>query len=239
MSRLFLVRHGQASFFSSNYDQLSDLGRDQARRLGAWWSGTGQPQATRLVSGPLVRQRDSHAEFVTGAGVEHPHQLLDGLSEYHALELMTAVIPTLVNAEPELAEIALAAVKPGEGQGAAKERLFRTVTRRWVRGELENPVGIQSFDAFRAGVEDALETMVEANGPGETTVAFTSGGVVAAAVGWVLGLDHEKTLELSWVVRNSAVTELRHRFIDGQREVSVFVFNATPHLPSADLITYR
>jgi len=34
MSTLFLVRQRQASFFEENYDRLSPLGEDQARRLG-------------------------------------------------------------------------------------------------------------------------------------------------------------------------------------------------------------
>ena len=34
MSRLFLIRHAQASFLSENYDQLSDHGIDQAKILG-------------------------------------------------------------------------------------------------------------------------------------------------------------------------------------------------------------
>ena len=34
MGTLYLVRHGQASFGSANYDQLSALGQRQCRRLG-------------------------------------------------------------------------------------------------------------------------------------------------------------------------------------------------------------
>ena len=34
MSRLYLIRHGQASFLSDNYDQLSDMGKNQALELG-------------------------------------------------------------------------------------------------------------------------------------------------------------------------------------------------------------
>ena len=34
MAQIYLVRHGQASFGSSNYDQLSELGFEQARLLG-------------------------------------------------------------------------------------------------------------------------------------------------------------------------------------------------------------
>ena len=34
MSSVILVRHGQASFGKADYDQLSDLGYEQARHLG-------------------------------------------------------------------------------------------------------------------------------------------------------------------------------------------------------------
>src|SRR5262245_56845290 len=38
MSVLSLVRHAQASLFADNYDDLSALGRNQARRLGEYWA---------------------------------------------------------------------------------------------------------------------------------------------------------------------------------------------------------
>ena len=38
MSNLFVVRHGQASFFAENYDQLSPIGETQSRRLGQYWA---------------------------------------------------------------------------------------------------------------------------------------------------------------------------------------------------------
>jgi broad specificity phosphatase PhoE len=42
MGTLYLVRHGQASFGADDYDQLSDLGRAQAVRLGEYLARTGQ-----------------------------------------------------------------------------------------------------------------------------------------------------------------------------------------------------
>ena len=39
MGVMTLVRHGQASLFAENYDELSALGRDQARLLGEFWAG--------------------------------------------------------------------------------------------------------------------------------------------------------------------------------------------------------
>ena len=38
MSMLTLVRHGQASLFADNYDELSLLGQTQARLLGEFWA---------------------------------------------------------------------------------------------------------------------------------------------------------------------------------------------------------
>ena len=38
MSLLFLVRHAQASFHGDDYDQLSERGMEQSRRLGIHWA---------------------------------------------------------------------------------------------------------------------------------------------------------------------------------------------------------
>ncbi|VAV98863.1 hypothetical protein MNBD_ALPHA02-2245, partial [hydrothermal vent metagenome] len=38
MAEIYLIRHGQASFHSDNYDKLSDLGRLQSRYLGQYFT---------------------------------------------------------------------------------------------------------------------------------------------------------------------------------------------------------
>jgi len=48
MSSIYLVRHGQASFGSANYDELSDRGRRQSRILGEYLFNT---SLTRLIYG--------------------------------------------------------------------------------------------------------------------------------------------------------------------------------------------
>ena len=61
MSVLTLVRHGQASFDSDDYDQLSDLGKQQARLLGKHWADQ-RLCIDRVYTGPRVRQKQT-AEF--------------------------------------------------------------------------------------------------------------------------------------------------------------------------------
>ena len=56
MSVLTLVRHAQASFFADNYDELSPLGRKQARLLGEFWVRR-QIDFDEVYCGPRVRQQ--------------------------------------------------------------------------------------------------------------------------------------------------------------------------------------
>src|SRR5262249_31375458 len=59
---LLLVRHGQASFGTADYDVLSDLRHRQAEVTAAAVAAAGY-RTTLVVSGSLRRQRDTAAPF--------------------------------------------------------------------------------------------------------------------------------------------------------------------------------
>src|SRR5258708_39649600 len=58
MSRLLLVRHGQASFMEQDYDKLSATGETQARLLGEYWAER-RILFNHVYSGPRRRQLDT------------------------------------------------------------------------------------------------------------------------------------------------------------------------------------
>src|SRR5438874_7882519 len=58
MGVLLLVRHGQASLGTADYDRLSDVGRRQAQVTGARLART-DLAVDRVVSGALTPQRDT------------------------------------------------------------------------------------------------------------------------------------------------------------------------------------
>ena len=65
MGEIILVRHGQANSAADNeadYDRLSDLGRQQARWLGAWMAEHDW-NFDHILSGTLNRQRDTSLEM--------------------------------------------------------------------------------------------------------------------------------------------------------------------------------
>ena len=55
---LLLVRHGQASAGSDNYDRLSERGWQQSRRLGAWLASTGH-DFDAVVLGGMRRHQET------------------------------------------------------------------------------------------------------------------------------------------------------------------------------------
>jgi broad specificity phosphatase PhoE len=225
MGELVLVRHGQASFFGADYDELSPVGREQARALGRHWVAHGVRFDTVYV-GPRRRHQDTHglvAEAYAERGLPFPAaRALAALDEHDGVAVMKHAL-----GRPDAQRGAMEAVDPGEPERERVVREFfrryREVMRDWANGVLEVP-GVESWVEFRRRSLAALDAMCVGSG---RAVAFTSGGLVSSAAGWLLGLDEERVIELSAVLRNTALSEVRY---SGTRR-SLVSFNALPHLP--------
>ncbi|MFI5105012.1 MAG: phosphoglycerate mutase family protein, partial [Terriglobales bacterium] len=96
MSRLFLVRHGQASFLERNYDKLSARGEEQSRILGKYWAGL-NVRFDRVYSGPRVRQKETArivGEAYRAAGLPWPEPaVLEAFDEFQAEAVMERCLP--------------------------------------------------------------------------------------------------------------------------------------------------
>lgn len=227
MGQLVLVRHAQASFFGASYDELSPLGHQQARALGDHWAEHGVEFDVAYV-GPRRRHRQT-LEIVAGAyrdrGLPWPEaREVPELDEHQGL---TVIKHRLGDADAR--GEAMHAGDPGEAQRQQAVRAFfrhyLEIMREWAQGSLVVP-GVEPWAEFRARSLRALDLLC--SGPaGEQRVAFTSGGTVSSAAGWLLGLDEERVIDLSAVLRNTALTEVRW----SARRRGLVSFNALPHLP--------
>lgn len=228
MSKLILIRHGQASFLAADYDRLSAAGEAQGTALGEHWAARGL-SFDRVYVGP--RQRHQHTHDLVAAvyrehGLPWPEaEALVDLDEHHG----QAVV------EHAFAKGGAPDVEPPEPGSDLRPylRFFRDTTRSWARGEHVSAPEHETWAAFRQRIGDAVATMADAAGQGATIAAFTSGGAVAAAVGQVLDLADERIIELSWRVRNASLSELL--FAEGR--FGLDTFNAVPHL-RPELVTY-
>jgi broad specificity phosphatase PhoE len=229
MSLLVMVRHAQASFQSAtlaggDYDQLSRHGEEQARLLGAHFAER-RLLFDRVFVGPRrrhVQTAEAAAAVYRERGMAWPEPTtLPELDEHNGQDLLTRFSDSTIQglndsrSQPEYL------------------KLFQNVTRRWVRGELSAP-DLEGWKDFRARVNDAIHKMTSASGRKATVAVFTSGGPIAATIGMALGIDDEKTLELSWIIQNTAYSDFL--FTDGR--FSVMTFNAVSHLGKQELLTF-
>src|SRR5271154_5256039 len=98
MSRLFLVRHAQASFLEHTYDKLSSLGESQSRLLGEFWARH-QILFDRACSGPCVRQKDT-AAIVGEAYLKFPGlSIATEFDEYQGEAVLQHSLPALVESD--------------------------------------------------------------------------------------------------------------------------------------------
>ncbi len=227
MSRLILVRHGQASFLADDYDRLSPLGEAQAREVGAWLRRA-DLRPTEVYAGPRRRQRDTARLALEALGTGPEVEALEDLDEHHAGELLARHLPTIAAASSEVATHAAAfatAELPTERARHA-ELLLRAAMTLWAEAH-PSTKGVESFSDFRARAARALDRLTAGATRDRTVLAFTSGGTIGAVVGAVLELADRHALELGFASENASTTEIV--FSRGRR--ALMHLGAPPQLP--------
>ena len=238
MSTLLLVRHGQASLFSDNYDRLSEQGVRQAELLAESWLAEGIVP-DRVWCGTLERQQrsaEAAGAVFAAAGEPWPRVEVDEhFNEFPAEELLPRILDALRHSHPELAVIA-ADYQSADNDAARYRhfhRLLEAVMAHWVAGSAELPEAM-TWPAFSERVRGAMRRVMRETGQGRTAAGFTSGGPIGVIVQSVLQAPHIKALELNWRIHNGSVT--RYTF-SGDR-ISLDRFNDTRHLP-VGMLSYR
>lgn len=222
MGTLHLVRHGQASFGAADYDQLSDLGRRQAVQLGRHWADRGI-RFDAVITGSLKRHAQTWEGIAEGAGLDLQPLVWPGLNEYDSEAVIRAIHPQPLQ-KPDTPELY-----------RHHFRLLRDGLAQWMAGTV-SPQGMPTYDDFVKGITSALDH-VRAHHPGQNVLIVSSGGPISTAVGHVLGLSPEATIELNLRIRNSAVTEFQFT----PKRHSLLTYNTLPHLDHPDFrdwITY-
>jgi len=216
---LLLVRHGQGSLGTSNYDELSELGHRQSRLVGARLARA-DLRVGQAWCGALARQRDTARTVLAELGPP-PGELRtdDRLDEYDHLGVLAA---------DRAGDPFASAVTP-ESRLALQSALDEAIGR-WIQGDDGYP---EPHSAFTARVEAVIAELTALPG---TTMAVTSAGVIAVACARFTGLPADRWPALARVVVNTSVT----RLITGRTGTHLLTFNDHAHLEGdRSLITYR
>ncbi len=242
MSRIYLVRHGQAGTRDA-YDALSELGRRQARLLGEYFISE-KICFSAAYSGGLARQSETAAEVravYREAGVPFPEVVAEpGWNEFDLADVYRAVAPQLCGEDPEFArqyaELEAQARSDAEDPEASVHRRWLpcdvAVVRAWMSGRYSYDG--ESWQAFRARVA-ACCRQIEPSGRGSDIVIFTSATPIGIWAALAMDIHDERAMRLAGVLHNASFTLLR-----AQDDIlRLHSFNAVPHLSDAALRTYR
>lgn len=218
MPVIHLVRHGQASFGSEDYDALSDTGRIQASVAGAELARRA-PREPLLLCGTLRRQRQT-AELLAEAGEFRGEIVQDARwNEYDHLSLLNSH-----GAPPS-----------SSPDNRALQDALDAALLAWIeeagRGERD---GWQQFSRqANAALADATGALTK----GRDAIVVTSGGVLAALCGALLSLPAAGVVAVNRVMLNAAVTTV----LAGRGGLSLLSLNDHAHLSGEReaLRTYR
>lgn len=239
MSTLTLVRHGQASYMDMDYDKLSPLGEQQARRLGEYWARH-RIIPDRIFHGPAkrhIRTLEIAVEAAQSQGLSFPDPtLIPEFDEFDAFTVMRIMTPQIAAHNTTVARLGaeFEARRHSPEAGRILQKLFEEVAREWSSGEHDTPE-VESWMQFRARIASGLDRLRETAEPSTHTIVVTSGGPIAATVAYSLDLSPAQAIEFVWLSRNSSYSQ----FLFSGERFTMHAFNAIPHLDDLNMFTYR
>ena len=232
MGAIYLIRHGQASFGSQDYDQLSATGRQQAVTCGQYLAAK-KLRIDYWFSGSLRRQQDTArlalAE-INAQTTELRHDLR--FDEFDHTTVFARTLPLLDQNDPDVA----AFINATSDRLKLFQPVFEKSIRLWIARE--RWPDMESWQEFFNRVTLAFEDVIATAGAGKNSVVFTSGGAISVVLAQVLTLSPEVAVALNWSLANTSITKILY---SGTRR-SVGYFNHYSYLQNdADrsLVTFR
>ena len=242
MSRVYLVRHGQAGTRQS-YDSLSDLGRRQARLLGehlareglrfsavytAGWRASGKPpprcwRLTRNTKSSFPPSAWNRAGtnsiwimFIASSRPCSARKTQEFRSEFETMR----------------AEIRDAGDQPGADVHRRWTSCDLKIVQAWIRGHQR--FRGETWDAFRERILACREKLASQPEDDHNIVVFTSATPIGIWAALGMDVEDHRAMRLAGVLLNASYTVMRVR----ADQMRLHAFNAVPHL-APELRTYR
>jgi broad specificity phosphatase PhoE len=250
MGVLYLVRHGQASFGTDDYDRLSDTGHQQARITGAHLASLGV-RPTRVLHGSMLRQQQTAQGILEGLGAVSAPEIpgaigtaesslaqWDPSTVTHQSADATA-IPTRLDAgwNEYSAWSITGALSDTDPRAAHDSRVFQDELERgiarWAAGDHDADYA-ETHSTFTTRVDQAFTDARAATGSGETTLVVSSAGSIGWTVARLMGGDFDQWMAFTRVTINTGITKI----VTGRGGVSLVSFNEHTH-QQPEMVTYR
>jgi len=200
MTTLYLIRHGQASIGTSNYDVLSALGERQSSILGAYLEKT-NVRFDHIFSGTLQRQIDT-ARISLGLKPD-AFTRNAAFNEYQHNKIFNHYATQLAQDDPEVAAILTDGDNSPLTYGVFASLMNAWVTDNQPHGELE------SWGQFKSRITEGLRSVIDNSNNADRIAIYTSGGVICTIVKMITQCPEDRIFELNWGIFNAGITTLK------------------------------
>lgn len=230
MGAIYLIRHGQASFGKTEYDDLSEMGAEQSRLLGEALRGR-LPQVDAAFCGTQRRHRQTAEACLRAYGCAGTPQESVDLNEYDHDEIVERYEPRYADRQAMFEELS----KTGNLRRAFQE-MFTKAVARWVSGQHDTDYR-ESWPTFRSRAIRALDHIVQSVGGSKTALVFTSGGPISAITQTLLRIPDAYAFQINWTLVNCGVSKV----IYSERGKYLLTLNEHAHFEGnrREMITYR
>lgn len=225
MPAIYLLRHGQASFGAEDYDQLSELGVEQAGLLGRALAGAGVRPAA-VICGGMRRHTQTASACLGAMGVAPEWREEPGFNEFDHMDIIAADRPELATMSALLRHLS-----GQEDPRRVFEALFDKALLKWIRGDGEYK---ESWTEFQSRVTTAVERAMGSLDGGDSALVFTSGGAISAISQSLMQFPPQKVPAFNSMLVNAGIT----RVISGRRGLRLASLNEHVFLPEP-LFTFR
>ncbi len=222
MGTIHLVRHGQASFGTDDYDRLSELGFAQSAALGTAWEAGGAVFSD-AIAGSLTRHAQTAIAAIDASGLGE-EDADPGLSGYDVDDRWN-----------EYDHLGLVASQSGDSAGLTASEFQAVLNSAIADWQVGRGDFTETYVQFRDRVLGAFEAAVDvAKERGRRVLVFTSGGPIAMVVSQLVAGSDSAFARLNDVLVNSSATTV----MVGSTGPRILTFNDHSHLPASD-ITFR
>lgn len=211
MSKILLIRHGQASFGASDYDCLSPLGERQAAYLGRHLATQNLP-VHQVIAGSMKRHQQTRDGVMTALdNNEAVSHINENWNEFDFRQVLGIVNPDFIHHDKFTAYL-----KQHANPEAGFIRVFSQAIDKWINGECikgKNTATPHSefepWATFQARVLQGLQQAIASTPKGQNTLVFTSGGAITVVLLYLLNIPLARFLHINKELVNCGVTQLR------------------------------
>ncbi len=215
---MYLVRHGQASFDSENYDQLSPIGEQQSQWLGSYFSER-DITFDAVIIGTQIRHKqtaDAICQKLDFTGDYHFHA---GLNEYDFFALYQALCCEDESLDKNIRNVGKLNFLP----------LLKKALNLWSKNQLDGELP-ESWAEYVARVVQAINFICSMKA--KRVLVISSGGPISIVAQQALQCPEQMAIELNLQIKNASFC---HYFI-GKQTLRLASFNNIPHLDHPERI---